>query len=314
MTLLPAATMWSRADAPLSLRNPIMASRSLLACRLAIVVSWSLLLPIANAGDHDETVANVVRQFPSADRLPGAYSVRRIDSAGAVRCLVHIRDFHDTSDTKERGRRVVHVVQEDIVQIIEAMVRQQLFPFTGVHVEGLVGGVTPVKGQSGTNAKARDRIRQIVEEELSNVSLAHQQPARHPSAVQRVHHRLGLKLYSAEHSATYQAALQATQSVETDVSSRAQKLLADRENALLGIVAGAEAPVAVAVFGGGHDWSDNVAAWNRTHPTMKFSLIEITPRAYQWCVVDGKNIASLRRFIEESASVLAQADSSSRRQ
>lgn len=96
MTLRPAATTWSRADAPLSLRNLTMASRSLFACLLAIGVSWSALLPIAEADNPDETVTNVVRQFPNAAQLPGAYSVRRLESAGAVRCLVHIRDFHST--------------------------------------------------------------------------------------------------------------------------------------------------------------------------------------------------------------------------
>lgn len=301
MTLRPAATIRSRANAALSLRNSMMALRSLCACWVVFAGNW-IAMPTAAAGDVEETVANVVRQFPDATGLPGAHSVLQRETPGAVRCLIHIRDFHDTPETAERGRRVVQVVQEDIVQIIESLVRQQLFPLAGVHAEGVVREET--FKESG---QARDRIRQIVEQEMNNKLQASPAPVRKPSALDRVHHRFGLALYPAEFSKTYSAALHAARSVHSNVGSRTRILLSDREDALLKIVAQGESPIAVAVYGGGHDWSDNIAAWNRQHPTEKFSLIEITPRAYQWCVVDGKNIASLRKSAEKSPPTVAIA-------
>lgn len=310
MTLRPAATAWSRTNTALFQRNLKNVLRTLCACLFVFIGSWSTV-PTAAAGDHDNAVANVVRQFPDAAGLPGAHSVIRRETPGAVRCLIHIRDFHDTPETAERGRRVVQVVQEDIVQIIESLIRQQLFPFAGIHAEGVVREET-----LNENGNARDRIRQIVEQEMSNKLQAGPAPVRRPSALDRVHHRFGLALYPAEFSTTYSAALHAARNVHSNVGSRTRILLSDREDALLKIVAQAESPIAVAVYGGGHDWSDNIAVWNRRRPTEKFSLIEITPRAYQWCVVDGKNIASLRNSVEKTPPTvaIAQANRPSDRQ
>lgn len=52
-----------------------------------------------------------------------------------------------------------------------------------------------------------------------------------------------------------------------------------RENFLLGQIPKMDQTLAVAVYGGAHDFSGNVVKWNQDHPDNKISFIEITPKA-----------------------------------
>ena len=54
-----------------------------------------------------------------------------------------------------------------------------------------------------------------------------------------------------------------------------------REDILLDFVHKAEDRTAVTVYGGAHDWVNNVKQWNGKNPNDKFSLIVITPDAYE---------------------------------
>ena len=63
-------------------------------------------------------------------------------------------------------------------------------------------------------------------------------------------------------------------------NARKQGRFEPREDALLEIVAKDAPTYAVAVYGGGHDFGDNIERWNTAHPHQKFSFIEITPTAY----------------------------------
>jgi len=53
-----------------------------------------------------------------------------------------------------------------------------------------------------------------------------------------------------------------------------------REDALLEIGKNPAAPVTVSVYGGAHDWKNNVEAWNKKNPKEKYSLVVITPTSY----------------------------------
>ncbi len=53
-----------------------------------------------------------------------------------------------------------------------------------------------------------------------------------------------------------------------------------REDVALGIIARAAPSLAILVFGGNHDFRDNVASWNREHPEQTFAFVEITPRSF----------------------------------
>lgn len=67
---------------------------------------------------------------------------------------------------------------------------------------------------------------------------------------------------------------------KTDDKEYDQTVLQPREDALLDIVSKKNDPFAVTVYGGGHDWSDNVKKWNDKNPNDKFSLVVITPKSY----------------------------------
>lgn len=54
----------------------------------------------------------------------------------------------------------------------------------------------------------------------------------------------------------------------------------DREDKLLEIIHQDEEDIAITVFGGGHDFRDNIRNWNRKNPNHKYSLIVITPESY----------------------------------
>jgi hypothetical protein len=59
-----------------------------------------------------------------------------------------------------------------------------------------------------------------------------------------------------------------------------QEVTEMREDVLLDIVSRNNDPAAVCVYGAAHDWTNNVIAWNSTHPNDMFSLIVVTPKAY----------------------------------
>lgn len=239
-------------------------------------------------------VEQVHSRFAPFDRHPTRY----LDPEGAVRCLIHVRDFHETPMMSAPAAEVFAAVQEDIVSVVLALRDSPAFGVAGVHTEGAV-----VKDPDFLNRLApdptavlRDEVRQIVEDELL--------PTKRPTTnkeVGRISERTGLPVLPAELPWTYRAAKDAAGNLLESPAQRKRLIERDREDALLEIVADSAQPIAVAVFGGGHDWSDNIVAWNRAHPREKFALVEITPMAYQWCVVDGKSPKLLRRL---TASVL----------
>lgn len=46
------------------------------------------------------------------------------------------------------------------------------------------------------------------------------------------------------------------------------------------MIARAAPTLATLVFGGDHDFRDNVASWDLAHPGERFALVEITPRSF----------------------------------
>jgi len=59
-----------------------------------------------------------------------------------------------------------------------------------------------------------------------------------------------------------------------------EKVQNDREDALLQIISNNGSVIAVTIYGGAHDWTDNINKWNQTNKD-KFNYIRITPVAYQ---------------------------------
>ncbi len=61
---------------------------------------------------------------------------------------------------------------------------------------------------------------------------------------------------------------------------REHLIMEGREDALIQLVRKDGNPAAITVFGGSHDWKNNVEDWNKDHPEEQFGLIVITPKAY----------------------------------
>lgn len=54
-----------------------------------------------------------------------------------------------------------------------------------------------------------------------------------------------------------------------------------REDILLDIISQNKDTMAVTVYGGVHNWLDNIESWNRSHNKERFSLITVTPNSYR---------------------------------
>jgi len=86
-----------------------------------------------------------------------------------------------------------------------------------------------------------------------------------------------LRIRAAESSKAHGEAMA---HLRNTLSPSDEKLHKDREDALLQIVSNNDDVIAVTIYGGAHDWSDNINEWNRTNAD-KFNYIRITPVAYQ---------------------------------
>jgi len=58
---------------------------------------------------------------------------------------------------------------------------------------------------------------------------------------------------------------------------------------LLELASQSENPLQVLVYGGAHDWMDNIKAWNERYPDRKFSYLVITPNAFKILGIPQKN-------------------------
>ncbi|MBN1792122.1 hypothetical protein JW826_00340 [Candidatus Woesearchaeota archaeon] len=58
-------------------------------------------------------------------------------------------------------------------------------------------------------------------------------------------------------------------------------MMRQREDDLLQIILDNGDKTAFVIFGGAHDWQDNVDSWNHTHPDERFAYVRITPAHYR---------------------------------
>jgi hypothetical protein len=58
-------------------------------------------------------------------------------------------------------------------------------------------------------------------------------------------------------------------------------VLEDRENIALEIISKSKNPLDILIYGGAHQFGDNINEWNEKNPGKKYSLIEVTPENYK---------------------------------
>lgn len=96
------------------------------------------------------------------------------------------------------------------------------------------------------------------------------------SALEKLVEEGKIKLFAAE---TYDANYKGILAKKGD-SDYENKVLDDRENVLLDIIGQRDLVFNVVVYGGAHNFLDNIEKWNIKNPDKKFSLVEIFPKYY----------------------------------
>lgn len=238
----------------------------------AILLLLAMMLAIGDGKADEKTAISpdaLVRNFPPAQKIPGAHAVLRYPCEGAQHCLIHIRNFHGSPDMSLKTANVVDEVQDDIVAILRTLMKMPETRLDQAYVEGMIRYEGMVFGALA---------------DAASTSLISPE-----TAVATASWQTGLKLVPAENADVYSRALASIHAnTAVDGPIRRENVLSDRENALLDIIAERGDPVAMTVYGGFHDWSDNIRVWNRRNPDHKFALIEITPTSYHWFVCVGK--------------------------
>jgi len=146
--------------------------------------------------------------------------------------------------------------------------------------------------QQETEMKARraeinERMRQDLEKSDKDAE-------RTGGAVAKLHNEGRIEVFAAE---TYEANLRAQIANDQRMIKLYESVLSGgtplgdielpsevtdmREDVLLDFVFKSKDRTSVTVYGGAHDWTNNVQKWNREHPNSKYSLIVITPEAYK---------------------------------
>ena len=100
------------------------------------------------------------------------------------------------------------------------------------------------------------------------------------SALERLVEEGKIRLLAAEtQDANYKAVSAINDSNEFD-----KMVLDNRENILLKIISDSNNALNIAVYGGAHNFLDNVDRWNNQNIDKKYSLIEVIPKSYMKCI------------------------------
>jgi hypothetical protein len=236
-------------------------------------------------------------RIAQATSIPGADAVVLLPYQNAKHCLVHIRDYHVTPNMSAKSEAVVEAVQKDIRQILRSFMDAPEIRLRGVYTEGLtlegeaLARRAPKSGNQAGSRKADRGLGGLLASAFLGSDDGTRAQRSELSAVDWLHREAGLTKRAAEtRQGNHAAAEILRQPLSSGNRLRGQRVLEDREDILLDIIAEKGDPVAVTVFGGFHDWSNNIQAWNKKHPDRKFALVEITPTAYAAHVINGRRL------------------------
>ncbi len=286
-----------------------------------------------------------VANFP--EKIPGAAKIKKYNTPGAKYCLVHVRQIHQVEGMSEDRKRDVKVVQEDIYNILDYLVKNaglneayvEAIPNGGEELQKLKTNVTKTstdledvnyeleasgirmaenelkfleyerdncdfevwvygeKKAEEMSKKRENRIKELKEKTIpqkikerteyeQSIRLSKKKREIDADAIDRLHLEGRIDVKAAE---TFEGNVRADISCtkyKSNVNSVTEAefdsvVLEDRENILLGLVSGNNDTYAVCVYGGAHNWHNNIKDWNKQYPDNKFSLIEVTPESYE---------------------------------
>ena len=223
---------------------------------------------------EQKTEANqYLTRFP--EMIPGAGSISKYEVANAKYCLVHVRQKHPGEGSRyvDQMGEETRTIQYEVYQILDSLRQNQ--GIKGVYAEGFVienqkeieEEIQELRKWDAACASSEEKSREKQKKcrELSQLKAEQFGPTG--DGVTYVLALEGkLEAYPAESMAVRSGWLY----------DRIFKR--ERENYVLSLITQKFDPVAVTVYGAGHDFGDTIVKWNTEHPNKKFSLIEITPQ------------------------------------
>lgn len=271
------------------------------------------LRDLSALADEQIPANKFLKEFPTS--IPGAATVEKYEHSDAICCLVHIRQAH--ADPLACGnvevKQKVAEVQKEIYKILVFLGENK--KLTTVYQEGKIIE-EPTRGIDARNErKAEERLTtEELEQKIGGLVERFSHSRDVPDTVDAARQRNNI-LYEIEHykkvirekenperyakdcelnSWYWDGAvgrLEAEGKIETrpgesrivylsGIMEGRDAIYKVREDFLLQLVAQRDENSALTVFGGAHDWKDNIDEWNKTYPDKKFSLIVITPELF----------------------------------
>ncbi|MGC9309812.1 MAG: hypothetical protein ACP5D2_03920 [Candidatus Nanoarchaeia archaeon] len=234
-----------------------------------------------------KTEANqYLENFP--ENIPGAGNIKKNETEGAERCLVHIKQMHDNpashhiptkdeilsreykirQDNKiippEYGVLLIQNIyqgvndsQKGIYQILETITQQGQ--------EVLMEGVFDRDNIDKMNAEFSDfYLRELKRLKRTGYFNTREEYEYIPGAIIKLAAEGRLRAVPAEKSQF----------------CHNRYNIEGREDALLELISQSGNPYSISVYGSGHNFYDNIQEWNEKHPDNKISLIEVTPESH----------------------------------
>ena len=227
--------------------------------------------------------------FPPAEFINGVGKIDRYEVEKPNRLLIHMRQKHFsyplrnmenyTGDIKEFFRglydkqfREVNNVQKDIFESL--MFLKNAYGMTNVRGEGVNSETTR------ENLKLNMSIRYDLMIREGFIDPENQDSVKEYGFVVGGYEtlvKLGkLDLLPSENKEIYEKALR-IRKVGGFNSDEFKIIQEQRENELLKIISKSDSSYSIVVYGGNHDFRNNINEWNIKNPENKFSLIELTP-------------------------------------
>jgi len=203
------------------------------------------------------------------NNIPGVACVSFHTTQGSKYCLVHILQKHWSNDKV--------MLQEDVNEVIDTQ-------------QDIHDMLSYLMDNHGLKQVYAERDREEIELQLEDIRiLKHCPDYTHRRGLLKGADFLlafdrGLRLLPGETLETSREAKEFYRRLKNGerVTDEEYKRIVfeNREDALLEIISASDDPLAVTVYGGLHDWMDNIKRWNKDNPDKMFSYIRITPIHY----------------------------------
>jgi gas vesicle protein len=291
--------------------------------RIVLIVLFLVVMEQIVIGVFKEkTEANkLLRKFPTD--IPGAAEVKKFEFPDAKYCLVHIKQIHEVEGLAKKELKEVQEVQNDIYLILsflidnwalnevynEAVWNAELsnsIIILNKRIDDLLKDVLSsreeiikehikhLEDEKTYRENLKKEIKELKIKLLMIQFLIKREREKRVCgpAVERLCAEGRLKIKAAETlmGNLFSEVLLKLQKEEMEFPEEILKyifkkaILDIREKILLELIASSEEnPLPVVVYGGAHNWLNDIMKWNRKrgHQDEKFSLIIITPKAYK---------------------------------